>query len=42
MPQLKARAGSSRSVRGCIEYLTRDGRALAADYINCSEIDGSA
>ena len=41
MPQLKARAGSSRSVRGCIEYLTRDGRALAADYINCSEIDGS-
>jgi len=41
MPQLKARAGSSRSVRGCIEYLTRDGRALAADYINCSEVDGS-
>lgn len=41
MPQLKAKAGSSRSVRGCIAYLTRDGRALAADFINCSEIDGS-
>ena len=41
MPQLKAKAGSSKSVRGCIAYLTRDGRALAADFINCLEIDGS-
>lgn len=39
MPELKARAGSSKSVRGCIAYLTRDGRALASDFINCSEID---
>lgn len=39
MPQLKAKAGSSRSVRGCIAYLTRDGRALGADFINCAEID---
>ena len=39
MPQLKAKAGSSRSVRGCIAYLTRDGRALGADFINCTEID---
>ncbi len=39
MPELKAKAGSSRSVRGCIAYLTRNGRDIASDYINCSEID---
>ena len=33
MPQLKAKAGSSRSVRGCIAYLTRDGRALGAGSV---------
>ena len=39
MPQLKARSGTSASVRSCIDYLTRGGRALAADFINCSEVD---
>ena len=39
MPELKAKAGSSRSVRGCIAYLTRNGRDIASDYINCSKID---
>lgn len=39
MPQLKARSGTSASVRGCIAYLTRDGRARAADFINCCEVD---
>ncbi|MCR4870922.1 MAG: relaxase/mobilization nuclease domain-containing protein [Atopobiaceae bacterium] len=39
MPQLKARSGTSASVRSCIDYLTRGGRAFAADFINCSEVD---
>ena len=39
MPELKAKAGNSKSVRSCIAYLTRGGRALASDFINCSEQD---
>ena len=42
MPQLKARSGTSPSVRGCIAYLTRDGRSLAADFINCCEVDAES
>ncbi len=39
MPELKVKDGRSASVRGCIAYLTRDGRAIASDFINCSEVD---
>ena len=39
MPELKIKDGSSASVRGLIAYLTRGGRAIASDFINCSEID---
>ena len=39
MPELKIRDGRSLSVRGCIAYLTRDGREIASDFINCEEVD---
>ncbi|MBQ6395117.1 MAG: relaxase/mobilization nuclease domain-containing protein [Atopobiaceae bacterium] len=39
MPELKIKDGRSPSVRGCIAYLTRGGRAIASDYINCEEVD---
>lgn len=41
MPELKIRDGHSSSVRGCIAYLTKDGRAIASDFINCCEVDNS-
>ena len=39
MPELKVRDGRSASVKGCISYLTRNGRAIGMDFINCSEMD---
>jgi len=35
MPEVKFIAGHSGSVAGVIRYLTRDGRAIAEDYVNC-------
>ena len=39
MPVLKPISGHTKSVRAAIEYLTKKERALAADFINCSEVD---
>lgn len=38
MPALKPISGKG-SCRGIVRYLTRDGRAVAADYVNCMERD---
>ncbi len=40
MPALKPISGKG-SCRGIVRYLTRGGRAVAADYINCTERDSS-
>ena len=37
MPVLKSIAGHGASVRAAIEYLTKDDRAIAADFLNCLE-----
>ena len=39
MPVIKFASGHGPSVRPAIDYLTRDGRAVAADFINCWEVD---
>ena len=39
MPELKFVAGHSKSVAGLIRYLTKDGRAIAEDYVNCMGYD---
>lgn len=39
MPALKPISGHSKSVRAAILYLTGKERALAADFVNCREVD---
>lgn len=39
VPALKPISGHSKSVKAAIEYLTKKERALASDYLNCSEVD---
>ncbi len=39
MPVLKPISGHTKSVKAAIIYLTKKERALASDYVNCSEVD---
>lgn len=39
MPALKPISGHSKSVKAVFDYLTKKERALACDYLNCSEVD---
>ena len=41
MPVLKCIAGHGASVRVAVDYLTRDDRAIACDFINCEEVDAA-
>ena len=39
MPILKSIVGHGASVRATVAYLTRDGRAVACDFLHCVEVD---
>lgn len=39
MPVLKPISGHTKSVKAAILYLTKKERALASDFVNCSEAD---